>query len=805
MNNVLSIARREFATYFNSAMAYTVLGFYLTVAGAIFFFTLLGPGLFVAGNASMRAFFEFSPWLLMIVVPAVTMRLIAEERKSGTLEVLMTLPVRELDIVLGKYIGAMAMMGVGLLFTLPIPVVLSGLVAEGFSFDWGTTFTGYVGMFFLVSAFVAVGMWISSMAKNQISAFIIAFMVCAVLNLLRFVTVFLPESIGPIFQNLSTFTHFENVSRGVLDSRDVIYYVAITFMGLAFSVWGLRSEVRLGLRRSLIGRLSITGERAAGEGMSARRRASLAITTLSLLGSLVCLNLLSVNHFVRVDFTADNVYTLSDASRTTMTDLEDPVTVTAYFSGDLPTQFEPIRRYVKDLLEEYRAASKGNLSFEFIDPTTQETDEDKELKKEVKQDIFGRRVRERTSVETELQGLGIQPVEMRVIEDDNATTKRGYMGIVVRYQEETEVIPVVQDIGSIEYDLTTMIRRLTRTRVPVLGLLQGKGEPTLDEGLARLKPLLEQNYELKAIDLSKTGESDIKLDDQIDALLVIGNSSAYSESEKKRIDEWLMTGRSAAFMVNLVDVDLKTFQPVEVDHGWDDLLSAYGIEIGDKLVADVECASLSIQEKRGFMIVQMPKKYPFIPQLKLLEGESPVTRGITDMPLPFVSPLFLKTDLPNVTVQSLAKSSEKSWLEDADPAKMDPRRDWSQEDIAITGPYDLMAAAEGKLPSRYTEGQTAEKDARVMVLGTGGITQEEFLGPQSATLLLNMVDWMLLDRALLEMRSRGMSVAPIDPELTDSTRVAVKWALTLGVPFLLALYGFVRRAMRSARRKALAA
>jgi gliding-associated putative ABC transporter substrate-binding component GldG len=535
------------------------------------------------------------------------------------------------------------------------------------------------------------------------------------------------------------------------------------------------------------------------------------IILVSMVGSLVCLNVLAIEHFTRVDLTADQAFTLSEASVTTMKELEDPVTVTAYFSGGLPQQFEQNRQYLEDLLEEYRNASGNMLSYEFVDPEGEETKEDRETKKEVKRDIFGRAVREMTSVEKNLEQLGIQPVEMRVIEDDERRTKRGYMGLVVRYQEETEVIPVVQDTFSIEYDLTTMIRRLTRIKVPVLGVLQGHGEPSLEEDLARLQPLLAQNYEVRAITLEDTPT--VAIADDVDALLVAGTSQPYSDNQKKAIDQFIMSGKSAAFFLDLMDVDLQKFNPTPVEHGFGNLLAAYGAELGGDLVADVECSTLSIQERRGFMVVNMPVRYPFIPQLKYLDPESVVTRGITDVPLPFVAPLFLKEDIEGVTVTSLAKSSEKSWLEPAEAMKLDPRRDWAKEDVMTTGPYHLIASIEGKIKSAYgeaSEGSTeggllgeAKDGARVIVAGTSGPFQEAFLGPSTAALILNTVDWMLLDQGLLKMRNRGVSEPPINPELEPERKDVIKAGLFATPLALLLLLGFGLRMKRNGRRRGL--
>jgi ABC-type uncharacterized transport system involved in gliding motility auxiliary subunit len=307
-----------------------------------------------------------------------------------------------------------------------------------------------------------------------------------------------------------------------------------------------------------------------------------------------------------------------------MAGLEDPVTITAYFTEDLPPPYSSNARYVRDLLEEFRAASKGRLSFEFLDPMTQETAEDKEAKKEVKRDIFGRVFREPTSVEKELAQAGVQPVEVRVIEEDQMQTKRAYMGIVIKHQEKKEVIPVVQDVRTLEYDLTTLVRKLTRPKTPVIGVVQGHDAPVLHEKLRHLQTLLSQMYEVRPVDLAAKE----RLDADIDALLVIGPKTQLQTNELKAIDQFVMEGKSVAFFLDSVQVNTQTFEPSEATHGLGALLETYGIKVGDQLVADVESAQLNVQERRGFMIVSMPVPYPFIPLLERLEGESPVTQGL---------------------------------------------------------------------------------------------------------------------------------------------------------------------------------
>jgi ABC-type uncharacterized transport system involved in gliding motility auxiliary subunit len=478
------------------------------------------------------------------------------------------------------------------------------------------------------------------------------------------------------------------------------------------------------------------------------------------------------------------------------------VKVTAYFTTDLPPPFSDVARYTKDLLEEYRAASGGQVSFEFIDPQTQETAEDKEIKKEIKRDVFGRQIREKTSVESELSELGISAVEVRVFEEDQAQTKRAYMGIVVRYGEEQEALPVVQDTSTLEYDLTTMVRRLVRKKLPVVGVLQGHGEPDMALKLGKMVDMLKPNYEVKPVAFAAGAEASIP--DDVDTLLVIGPINQVPDDHKKAIDAFMMKGKAAAFFIDRKNVDYSMFDPKDLEANLDDLISTYGIELGTQMVGDTECASLSVSEKRSFMVLQIPIKYPFIPLLKSLEGDSPMTRGLGDIALPFAVPLYPK-QLPGVDIQILGKSSKKSWLEEPTTEVLNPRRDYSTLSLGFTGPYNLIAQVRGNLPSFVDPTKTSEAEARMIVIGASGLVNESLFGPPNAALMLNIVDWLSSDAKLLAMRVRGQSEPPIQSDLSDAARNGVKIFNVVIVPLVLILYGVVRWRMRESRRKRLIA
>jgi ABC-2 type transport system permease protein len=230
----LAVARREFRAFFNSPIAYIVLGGFLLVAGWLYFATV-----FLVGQASLRTFFGIAPVLFALFLPAVTMRAIAEERKTGTLELLMTMPLREWEVVGGKFIAALAMVATGLAFTLPYAFSVAALTAPGVSFDWGSAIAGYLGLLLLASSFLALGLWASALSKNQIIGFIVGLLLCLSFSFIDKFAALLPESIGQVVEYLSTDYHFENIARGVLDTRDLLFYLSLTAAGLLLTTRSL--------------------------------------------------------------------------------------------------------------------------------------------------------------------------------------------------------------------------------------------------------------------------------------------------------------------------------------------------------------------------------------------------------------------------------------------------------------------------------------------------------------------------------------------------------------------------------------
>lgn len=217
--------KKELAGYFNSPIAYIFIGVFLVVGNWLFF-----KNFFLIGQVSMRPYFELLPWIFLFLSPAITMRLWAEEKKTGTIEFLLTLPVTDWQVVLAKFFGALAFLGLALALTLSLPFTLLFLG----NVDPGPVIGGYIGALFLGGAYLSLGLFISSLTKNQIIAFVLGLMACfsAFIVGANFVLLGAPQFLVPIMKFLGLGSHFYNIAKGVIDSRDIIYYLSFIFLFL---------------------------------------------------------------------------------------------------------------------------------------------------------------------------------------------------------------------------------------------------------------------------------------------------------------------------------------------------------------------------------------------------------------------------------------------------------------------------------------------------------------------------------------------------------------------------------------------
>ena len=238
MREIWIIAKRELSAFFNSLVAYIMLFAFLGFSGV--FTWLYGGDVFFRKQADLQVFFSVSMWTLFFFIPAITMRQLAEEKKVGTLELLLTKPLTDRQLVLGKYLACLLLVAIALLFTLPYYITIANIG----DIDHGATIAGYLGLLLMSSAYIGIGLFASSLTNNQIVAFLLALLVGIFFQFL-FSTIAsgMTGWMGELFTNLSVPEHFESIARGVIDSKDLVYFLSLTLLGL------LLAEVMIAKRK----------------------------------------------------------------------------------------------------------------------------------------------------------------------------------------------------------------------------------------------------------------------------------------------------------------------------------------------------------------------------------------------------------------------------------------------------------------------------------------------------------------------------------------------------------------------------
>jgi gliding-associated putative ABC transporter substrate-binding component GldG len=506
-----------------------------------------------------------------------------------------------------------------------------------------------------------------------------------------------------------------------------------------------------------------------------------AATLLLIVAVLLVLNLISVNLFARLDLTEGKVFSLSKASKDLVRSLDDRLIIRMYFTKDLPPPYNSHARYLKDQLEEYSAYAGGKLKLEMIDPGQQ----DKEM---------------------EAQRYGIPPLQVNAMEDDKIEIKKVYMGLVLLFEDKKEVIPVVQNVSGLEYELTSAIKRLSARMLPSIGFLVGKEGPDLDTELTYLNQALTRQYNVKKINLDE-GES---IGGDVKVLVILGPRKELSGYEKYWVDQFLMKGGKLALLLNHIDVDIQQGLAEKQNLGLEEFLENYGIKINDDLVIDLQCNRIGVAQRQGPYTVQNVVNYPFFPLATAFNQNSLIVKDLGTVCFNFASSLDPSlASGKGIQFDPIVWSSEKSGVQAA-PFDINPFKEFGREDFAAGGQI-LAATLQGSFKSNFADKDLSEIQTEVgfvdsvltespetrMVVAADAdfIADRNVRGTDNLAFFLNMVDWLSQDEALIAIRSKQVSPRPLK-EISAGTKKLIKYGNTLGLPFLVILFGLVRWQVR---------
>jgi gliding-associated putative ABC transporter substrate-binding component GldG len=486
-----------------------------------------------------------------------------------------------------------------------------------------------------------------------------------------------------------------------------------------------------------------------------KNKKSINTQILLVFAILLVINILSNRFFFRLDFTSDNRYTLSQATKNILKSLDEPVTVTAYFTEDLPPNIAVVRREFKDLLVEYANISRGNVVYEFVDPNKDPQIEQKAFQS------------------------GVKPVMINTREKDEATQKKVFLGAVVQKGEESEVIPFIQPGSAFEYDLSSSIKKLTAKDKPVIGFVQGYGCPSPNSMPQAMKPL-EVLYNIEPVNLNDS----VNLQ-KYKTVALIAPKDTIPESAFKKLDNYLAGGGNLYIALNRVDANLQNAQGTVLSTGLEKWLEGKGLVVEPDFVVDASCGSIGVQQRTGSFNFTTNVKFPYLPIIVTF-ADNPITSGLEQVIMPFASSIKYTGDTANVFTP-IAMTSEKSGTQSA-PLYFDINKKWNDTDFPMSK-IPVGVTLQGKLVGNIPSSIVLFSDGDFALNGEG--QNQKRVSEDNVNLMVNSIDWLSDDTGLIELRTKGVTSRPLD-QIEEGRKVFLKWLNFLLPILLVLLYGVLR-------------
>ena len=816
-SNLWIIMNREMAAYFNSAIAYIFMIIFALLNGGLFM-----TQFFLVGRVDMRSLFYTLPFILSVFLPAVSMRLWAEERRGNTQELLLTFPMQPHELVLGKFFASLFFYLLTLACTFPVPVMLAVLGRP----DVGVILCGYIGAALLGGFFLAIGMLISGFCRDQIVAFILSMMICFGLYLAG--TEFVASSLDGWVAGLGTFIrhflgsadHYATFAKGVIDNRDVLYFVAGSTVALVLNGFWIEGRMR--------------------------PKAASIFTTAALISAGIFLLsnwLVAGVPLGRFDMSQGQAYTISSSTKKILRSLQSPAMVKFYISSQdkMPTTMKTLEQDVRDKLEELRVVSEGHFQYKIfhMDAATAVEGTKKE-----------------DTMEEQLSKKGVQPFQVESIQSDEMGVRLIYSGLALSYKEKPEeILPQIHpgNLDDLEYAIIAKLYRMTLPEVPKVALVAPYTERSVDPNLMMLLQQLggqvppsyrDDPYEYLQVGLESEGYpvARISLDERsgIPAgtkTLAVVQPGSLSERQKYEINRFLCRGGSLLMSVQNYEFNYKpeafgsiTLVPSEKNPGVNDLLSAWGFQVETSVLADEqsEAITLSGGGRGGLEGITIPVKLPI--QILLTDAEMNTGVSITSR----LSAFFylwgsaLKIDAAKIKeqklkVETLLHSSKRSWTVPFKSGSMTPP-ELARSAKSAPGPFPLAILAEGQFADAFKgkkiPGWAPETPAEALPLKPAQKLNEKALEPASMkpgkflligaatpfqkqlmqngghlNFFLNAMDVLTLGDALIGVRSKGQ-VSRMLPKVSVPAKVLWRLFVMFFVPVLIALLGFGRAFMR---------
>ena len=759
MKNIKAVFKREFKAYFDSPVAYVFLTAFLVLAGFLTFGVAM---FFERRQADLTPFFFWHPWVYLLLVPAATMGVWADERRNGTAELLLTLPVTITEVLVGKFLAAWSFVGIGLALTFPVAFTAGYLGSP----DWGAVFCGYLGSLLLSGAAVAIGVFASTLSRSSVVGFVVSLALVFLLLIIGFDPVIgavaawgVPTAITDSVASCSLLSHFEAMRKGVVDFADIGYYFAMMVFMLA----------------------------AAKTVTDGRRGASKGVVGLVLVGAIAASSVVILANLpLRCDMTAENLYTLSKGSKAVLGQLTEDVTLKYYVSSssaEMPMALKTYAQQVGNLLKEYERAGGGRLVVEEYDPKPD------------------------SDAEEWAQRYGVEPQT-----GGNPFGQGIYFGVVAVCGDREETLGVLspRTESTLEYDLTRLVTRVAWPERPVVGVmtslpdvLGGQMNPMMmqmgqrpPQGWAAFSELAK-DYDVRTVEPDAE-----KIDDDVKTLVVV-HPKNLSDKALYAIDQFVLRGGKLVACVDPFSIkDMQSSRsqqnPMMGQMGGDGpstlgkLFDAWGVKFEEgKISCDLEAATKLNNGQGG---VESNPAFLSLGKPNMDKGDL-IVADLTNVMFPFAGAFtFEKKDMDLSFEPVITTSKDNSCSTD----KM-AMQYGGMKDMVPDGKERILAARlSGTFKTAFPKGPDGTNDvSKALAEGKGNVllfADSDFLAddfcvrmmrtpfgsiPQlineNLTLFSNAMEQFAGREELIGVRSRGASDRPFTVVNELEAEATKKW------------------------------
>ena len=738
---MISILKKEFNAFFSSAVGYLVIGFFLIANGLFLWVLKTDYNILNAGFADLNAFFDLTPWVFIFIIPAITMRSFVDEYNNGTIEILKTKPITNVQIVLGKFLGSGIIVVMTLLPTLIYAISIYILSYPAGNIDIGSIVGSYLGLIFLGFVFASIGIFASSISKSQVVAFLIGVSLCFILYNGVGLVLETAGSSNSDLESLDISNHYKNIAKGILDSRDVIYFLSISILFL-------------GLTKIVIGRIV--------------KHIAVLIIALQLI------NWVSDYLFVRIDLTADKRYTLSAATETVLDEISDAIYMTIYLEGEFPLEFKKLQDETIQFLEELQSVN-DNINFEFENPNN---------KREA------------------LIKKGMIPSQLTVEEDGKLSEAIIFPYAEIQYKDKSTIVSLLPStvtvsqesqlqlaIENLPYNFTDALAKVSASKPKSIAYITGNGELT-DLYVYSFLSELTNKYQLAKFTLDSVANHPIQASQdlhQFDAIIIAKPTQKFSESEKLVLDQFVMKGGKSLWMIDNVQAEQDSlFTNSRIlayprDLNLTDQLFAYGVRINPNIIKDFYAANLKlVTGTSGNQNQYKNLKWVYHP---LVSGNPyhPITKKLNQIRLQFPNQIdTLKNDISKTPLLISSPYSQKvgtpSIIELQSIAKEETQDDFKggSQLIGVLLEGNFKSNYRNRtLPFPFSNFKGTSEATKMVIIADGDIGKNQMARNRPLDLnrdkwtnqqfgnkefLVNTMDYLLDDIGLLELRNKTIQL-----------------------------------------------